>query len=504
MIDSEGDMRGTRGDAGQIATPDDRFRHMVDAIEDYAIFVLDPDGRVMSWNAGAERIKGYRATEIVGQPLTRFYPPEAVKRGEPHANLARAAADGRFEDEGWRIRKDGSRFWANVVITALRDARGRLTGFVKVTRDLTERKTAEEQLRQSEQRLRLLMDAVDDAIFMLDPYGFVTSWNAGAVRLGIIDPATLGRIHFSRCYTVEDIAARRPQTDLTEAAANGRTEYEGWVVRNDGSKIWAHVVISAVAGSVGELYGFARVVRDMTEREQLRELEHVSDLAAHLEAAREDEKRRIARELHDDLGQQLTALHMDIDHVLGGLEDGVTTGGAIRHYVEGMRSAVQRAVQSVRRLAAGLRPTILDDLGLVPALEWLVDDFRRRSGLNVAISVEADDVPFSDTASTAMFRIVQEGLTNIARHAQGVSTVWVDLRCAKGECCLTIRDDGAIDASAREAAADRPRSAGIAGIRERVRRFGGTATIGPLPERGFGIEVCLPMQTVKSDDTQRQ
>ena len=163
---------------------DERFRLLADVISDYAIFLLDTEGRVTSWNAGAQRIKGYTAEEILGSPFSRFYPDDAVRRGWPGYELQQAQKHGRFEDEGWHIRKDGSRFWDNVVITALRDKDGVLVGFAKVTRDLTERKANQEALRRSEKRFRLVVEAVTDyAIFMLDPNGYIVTWNAGAQRI---------------------------------------------------------------------------------------------------------------------------------------------------------------------------------------------------------------------------------------------------------------------------------------------------------------------------------
>src|SRR5688500_7659359 len=160
------------------------YRRLVEQAKDYAVFVLDPAGNIATWNLGAERIKGYAPDDIIGKHFSVFYTREAVDAGWPAHELKAAAAEGRFEDEGWRVRKDGSRFWASVVITALRDDNGKLLGFSKITRDLTERKLYEESLRQSEERFRLLVEGVVDyAIFMLDPEGLVTSWNNGAQRL---------------------------------------------------------------------------------------------------------------------------------------------------------------------------------------------------------------------------------------------------------------------------------------------------------------------------------
>src|SRR3954469_13451708 len=148
------------------------FRTFIETVRDYALLMLDPTGRIVSWNAGAEAIKGYKADEIIGKHFSIFYPPEAIARGVPAHELVVAEREGRFEDEGWRVRKDGWRFWANVVITALRGPDGGLIGFAKVTRDLTERRRHEESLRFNEMRFRALVEGVRDyAIIMLDPDG---------------------------------------------------------------------------------------------------------------------------------------------------------------------------------------------------------------------------------------------------------------------------------------------------------------------------------------------
>jgi PAS domain S-box-containing protein len=178
------DERNARSEPENSHESEGRFRLLVESVRDYAIFMLDPDGRVLTWNAGAERFKGYQANEIIGQHFSRFYPPEALARDLPRHELEVAKETGTFEDDGWRVRKDGSLFWANVVITAVRDATGKLLGFAKVTRDLTQRRNQEEALRQSEERFRLLVEGVADyAIFMLDVNGKVATWNVGAQRI---------------------------------------------------------------------------------------------------------------------------------------------------------------------------------------------------------------------------------------------------------------------------------------------------------------------------------
>ncbi len=253
---------------------EEHFTHLVAGVQDYAIFLLDSKGFIKTWNAGAQRIKGYAAKEIIGKHFSNFYPPEAIATGWPDEELILASRDGRFEDEAWRLRKDGSLFWANVVITALYDPSGKVRGFLKITRDLTDRKQAEEALRQSEARFRLLVESVKDyAIFMLDPDGRVASWNAGAERIkGYKAEEIIGQ-HFSRFYSSEDLERGKPQRELELAIAEGRVEDEGWRVRKDRSLFWANVVITAVYSEEKRLIGFAKVTRDLTEQKKVKALE---------------------------------------------------------------------------------------------------------------------------------------------------------------------------------------------------------------------------------------
>ena len=258
------------------------FPLLIESTTDYAIFMLDPTGLVASWNAGAERIKGYRKDEIIGKHFSIFYPAEANARNWPATELARAAKDGRFEDEGWRVRKDGTLFWANVVITALRDEEGRLIGFGKVSRDLTDRRRAEQALRESEERFRLIIDStMDYGMFMLNPDGVIASWNNGAQRIkGYTAEEAIGR-HFSIFYTEEAKARKWPEHELKEAARTGRFEDEGWRLRKDGSRFWANVVITALKGPDGELRGFSKVTRDVSERKT--QMERIEALTAELQ-----------------------------------------------------------------------------------------------------------------------------------------------------------------------------------------------------------------------------
>lgn len=241
----------------------DVFGRLVDTVSDYAIFVLDPSGNISSWNPGAQRLKGYLANEVIGKHFSIFYTAPDLAKDKPAYELSMASKVGHFEDEGWRVRKDGTRFWANVIITRLLDDDGQLIGFGKITRDLTER-------RLSELRYRLLIESVNDyAIFSMDPHGHVTSWNSGAQRIKGYAPDEIIGKHFSAFYPDEDRKAGMPETVLRTAEREGHFEGEGWRKRKDGSKFWANVVVTALRDEEGVLTGFSKVTRDLTDRKLL-------------------------------------------------------------------------------------------------------------------------------------------------------------------------------------------------------------------------------------------
>ncbi len=246
---------------------EERYRLLIDSITDYAIYMLDPKGHIASWNPGARRFKGFEESEILGQHFSRFYTEEDRLDHLPERALRIAAAEGRFENEGWRVRKDGSRFWAHVIIDPIRDGDGQLLGFAKVTRDLTERRNAEADLKRSERQFEVLVQGVSDyALYMLDGKGNVSNWNHGAERIKGYSAEEIVGEHFSTFYTVDDRAAGEPTKNLATALRDGRFEGEGWRHRNDGTRFWAHVIIDAIRDETGELKGFAKITRDITEK----------------------------------------------------------------------------------------------------------------------------------------------------------------------------------------------------------------------------------------------
>jgi PAS domain S-box-containing protein len=277
----------------QTATEEAQLALLVSQETEYAIFMMDPNGIIRTWNAGAERMKGYRRDEIVGEHFSIFYTEPDRAREHPADELRMAARDGRYEEEGWRVRADGSQFWANVVITALRDESGELIGFGKVSRDLTARRANEQELSEYQ---RLVLSVRDYAIFMLDADGHVLSWNAGAQHLKGYTPKEIIGRHFSTFYTPDDLERDHPAHELEIAVREGRYEEEGWRVRKDGSRFWASVTITTIHDDAGGVRGFAKVTRDLTERkrneeelhaavEQLREanaeLDRFASVAAH-------------------------------------------------------------------------------------------------------------------------------------------------------------------------------------------------------------------------------
>ncbi|WP_321800972.1 PAS domain S-box protein [Caballeronia sp. J97] len=341
---------------------------------------------------------------------------------------------------------------------------------------------------QTDASFRLLVEAVEDyAIFLLDTHGRVATWNNGAHRIkGYEAREIIGR-HFSVFYPPDDIAAGKPQNELAIATRAGRVEDEGWRIRKDSSRFWANVVITALRDAKGDLIGFAKVTRDVTDRVRLAELQHARELSAHVQSALENERASIARELHDDLGQQFAALKMQLSALTPSAQDA--------RFVQQALTQIDTIIGSLRRIAAGLRPPVLDDLGLFAAIDWLVCDFRRRYDLTIDLDIEGEEEGFDTAASTSVFRLVQEALTNIVRHAQA-GEVRIGIVCAQSRCKLTIEDDGC------GADVTRPRATGtfgLLGMGERVRQLGGVIEFHSAHGEGFRILVDLPLNPSAKD-----
>jgi PAS domain S-box-containing protein len=372
-----------------------RFRLLVDAVQDYAIFMLDPDGRISSWNSGAERIKGYKSAEIVGKHFSCFYPEEALRDGKPQRELEVAAKDGRFEEEGWRLRKDGSRFWANVVITAVRKDSGELLGFGKVTRDITERMQAQTALEK------------------------------------------------------EVAEKREAQKRLGDSEKSLRK------------------------------------------------------LSLHLLRTQDEERRRIGRDLHDSLGQYLAVLKMKLDSLASALpaaaKDGDETG---REMVQCLR-LVEDSIKEVRTISYLLYPPMLEEMGLQSAIPWYLDGFSTRSGIKTSFEVHSDFGRLSRDSELAMFRVLQETLTNVHRHS-GSHIARIRLFTNDGMVTLEVKDEGkGIPAGLLEQSGQDWMGApgvGLRGMNERMRQLGGRLEL-VSTEAGTTVRAMIPA-TESSDPCQ--
>lgn len=396
-------------------TEDGRYRLLVEAVTDYAIYMLDPAGIVSSWNSGARRLNGYEPHEILGQHFSRFYPEADRRAGKPAVALATAAREGRFESEGWRIRSDGSRFWAHVVIDPIFDDAGGLVGFAKITRDLSERRDADEALRQSEQQLRLLMQSVSDyAIYMLDPLGNVASWNLGAERIkGYRAEEIIGE-HFSTFYTAEDRMRGEPQAALVAAARHGRFEREGKRVRKDGSAFWANVVIHPIRGEHDDIIGFAKVTRDETER---REAQRALEFAR--EALMQSQKMEAIGQLTGGVAHDFNNLLMA---VLGSLElvqrRGVEDGRSLA-LIENAIEAARRGASLTQRMLAFARRQSLhpETIDLRRLVESMSDLLARSAGPALALDLALADEPAMVVADANQIELALLNLVTNARDA---------------------------------------------------------------------------------------
>ena len=392
---------------------EERFRLVVEGVREYAIFQLDREGNVASWNAGAQRLKGYESAEIIGKHFSIFYPQEALLNDEPRQILARAVRDGQSECEGWRVRKDGSRFWANVVITALRDSNGQLLGFAKLTRDTTENREKAEALTKAKELLELRVEQ---------------------------RTAVLTRVNHE--LRTEIAERQRAEQQLTNS------------------------------------------------RDELRAL------AARLQKVREEERTYIAREIHDELGQVCTAIKMDLAIIGNKLTN---RQSQIRGKVESAMQLVDGMIVTLRRIASELRPTTLDDLGLQAALESHAQEFESRTGIRCSVALPPEPLSLDKDRSTAIFRIFQESLTNVARHAHATS-VEARFLHERDRLIFQIVDNGTgFDPEAAKAG----KSLGLIGMQERALLLGGEFKTEGKPGTGTTVTLTLPLRPLPATEKTR-
>lgn len=513
-----------------------RYRLLVDSVQDYAIFMLDSTGQVASWNSGAERIKGYRANEIVGHYFARFFTDEDQRQGKPEHELQLALTHGRCEDEGWRVRKDGSRFWASVVVTAIRDETGCLRGFAKVTRDITARRNTEEVLQRNVaqlnilyeisrailaaqsslaiaevtlQRIRLLIpcrhanvvvfDRAADELTVLATDGRpVGGWVAGVHlpldTFGDIEAFSPGIVHMVQ----DDLNLAEPPAAALALDVAGLSCY-AWIPLGDRDALIGALmlatdtpdtfipadldVIRQVADQLAVAIQSTRLFEEVRSAQ-----ERLQGLSHRLMEVQESERRAIARELHDEIGPALTVVKINLQalqtlHQNAGLES---------HLDESME-VVERALQQVRNLSLDLRPSLLDDLGLVAALRWYIDRLKLRARLTIRFVAEPADMRLSSVLETACFRVAQEALTNVVRHAQA-RRVLVELRQRNAELHLIVRDDGiGFDPQETRVRAAYGASVGLLSMQERVLIAGGQLQIESVLGHGTEVSAHFPV-----------
>ena len=482
--------------SGLLARSEETFRHLVAGVQDYAIFLLDAEGHIETWNAGARSIKGYEADEIIGRHFSVFYTPDAKERGWPQRELELATRDGRCEDEGWRVRKDGTQFWASVVITPLRAEDGSVRGFLKITRDLTERRLAEESLRQSEERFRLLVEGVRDyAIFALTPEGRIASWNAGAERIKGYGADEIIGAHFSRFYTPEAIAQGKPEWHLRTAIEHGSVEDEGWRVRKDGRRFWAATVLTAVFDREGRHRGFAKLTRDLTDRRHIDQLQEADRLKNEFLAM-------LAHELRNPLAPIRSAVH-----VLGRPE-----ASAERSRRLGRSPRVRSSTcpvswttsLDVARISQGrmeLRKELLDAGAIVRRAVEAEQSFIDDRGLRLTVTLP--DAKLGVEADPARLQqILTNLLNNAAKYTPAGGQIRVSGESAGAHVVLRVQDNGiGMDASfiprlfdlfVQESAAwsVRPAASGSASpwVKRLVEMHGGTVhALSPGPGKGQRI-----------------
>lgn len=439
---------------------------MVEGVKDYAIFMLSPFGLIESSNQGAKELQGYAENEILGKHFSIFYPEAAKATNYPEYELEQAQKHGRFEDEGWRIRKDGSPFFANVIITALYNEQGELLGFSKITRDLTEKREAEERLRKSEERYRMLVEGVKDyAIFLLDPQGHIASWNQGAKRLkGYEESEIIGK-HFSIFYTPQKVEERYPEYELEQVLKYGKFEDEGLRVKKDGSTFYASVVITALYGANKELIGFSKITRDLTERKQAEEnlrllnvrletrvrerTEELSQKVKELKTINADLDNFIYTASHD-----LKAPLTNIQGLIDALSDTLRAKQGIDEEMEGLLDminlSIQRFMNTVRDLAAvnasqriGKEDVIPVDLSvLLEDVTLSIDHLVKESNAQFHLDVAHD---FALRFSKIHIRSILFNLLSNAikyRSPQRALVVYIKAYKEGSFYCIEVKDNG--------------------------------------------------------------
>jgi PAS domain S-box-containing protein len=493
---------GTRFD---IHVSAERFQLLVNAVTDYAIYMLDADGYVATWNPGATRFKGYEAEEIIGRHFSTFFTPEDREAGVPERALRAAAAEGRYEAEGWRVRKDGTRFWVNAVLDPIRDDAGNLIGFAKITRDDTEKRMAAVALIESERRFRTLVQGVKDyALYMLDPDGHVTNWNTGAEAIKGYKAAEIVGQHFSRFYTDEDRERGEPARALATAIAEGKYEKEAWRVRKDGTRFYASVVLDPIYDEEGTLIGFAKITRDITERRRANE-----ELEEARAALFQSQKLQALGELTGGVAHDFNNLMT----VIRGAADllsrpGLTEEKRVRYLKAIMDTADRAATLTSHLLAFGRRQALKPE---VADLNVRLDAFAEMLGRTLGGKVEVvlDLAPSLPLVEVDLAQL-ETALLNAAFNARDAmpdgGRLTLATRCCPGEpdeVLIEIADTGAgmspevLDRAFEPFFTTKPvgegTGLGLSQIHGFAAQAGGRAEIRSSAGEGTAVRIFLPI-----------
>ena len=506
-------MAGSKKVERNLYESERNFRLLVEGITDYAIYMLDLKGHVANWNKGAERIKGYKAKEIVGKHFSVFYTPEDRASDLPRRALETARKEKHFLAEGWHVRKDGTRFFASVVIDPIYEKR-RLIGFAKITRDISERQGALSELSKSENQFKMLVGGVTDyALYMLDPNGIVSNWNAGGERIKGYSAGEIVGQHFSRFYTPLDQAAGKPARALKTALETGHYEEEGWRVRKDGSFFWASVVIDPIRNDAGELIGFAKITRDISERKQAQEKLQVMQ-----RQLAESQKFDALGQLTGGVAHDFNNLLMIISGSIHAIRKDITSEKALKA-LQSIDGASQRAASLTRQLLSFARRQSLQpqSIKLSERLNVLRDVLNSGLGSTVALVIDVTDDVWNIVVDPNEFETALVNLVINARDAMpegGSVMISASNDPEKDQVAISVTDTGVgipddiatkvFDPFFTTKAVGKGTGLGLSQVHGFAHQAGGTVGLRSILGEGTTITICLPKATGQLTPEQKQ
>jgi PAS domain S-box-containing protein len=485
-----------------------RFRLLVEGVVDYAIYLLDPSGLITNWNAGAQRIKGYAPDEVIGQHFGIFYLPEDREKGLPARALQTALDNGKFEAEGVRVRKDGTTFLASVVIDPIYED-GRLIGFAKITRDITEKSKSARELRESEAQFRLLVSGVTDyALYMLDPNGVVTNWNAGGQRIKGYLPGEIIGQHFSRFYSAADQAAGKPARALRLALENGRYEEDGWRVRKDGTFFWASVVIDPIRDDEDRLIGFAKITRDISERREAQlQMEKIQKQLA------ESQKLDALGQLTGGVAHDFNNLLMVISGSIQTLKNLAGDDAKGLRAVQAIETASRRGAALTRQLLTFARRQSVNpqSIDLHDRIHSIRDVLDTGTGGFIELSIDVGHDVWPVIVDSAEFETALVNLVINARDAMPAGgsvsieagNIFIDDGVRKGDhVAIKVRDSGVgippdvvakvFDPFFTTKPIGKGTGLGLSQVHGFAHQAGGTVSLESELGKGTAVTICLP------------